>query len=93
MKQTKSKVSLNEEDSINDIINSIKQLISLYATAVYEGNSKAVRKTFLDNLQSAAQDQYTAYMQLTERDYYTPPQAQKPQIDNINDKYKKSLLA
>ena len=44
MKLTKSDVTLNERDSLQDILESEKQLMGLYATALFEGSTKAVRK-------------------------------------------------
>ena len=46
MKLTKSDVTLNERDSLQDILESEKQLMSLYTTALFEGSTKSLRKIF-----------------------------------------------
>jgi spore coat protein CotF len=89
MKVTKSDTSLNEKDAIQDMLESEKQLISFYATALYEGSSKTVRKEFATNLNSVAGNQYSLFSQMSSRGYYTPAPAQKQMIDQINDTFKK----
>ena len=56
MKLTKSDVTLNERDSLQDILESEKQLMGLYATALFEGSTKAVRKNFSTNLMGVAEN-------------------------------------
>ncbi len=89
MKATKSNTTLNEKDAIQDMLESEKQLISFYATALFEGNSKSVRKEFATHLQSVADNQYSLFSQMSSRGYYTPAPAEKQQIDTISETYKK----
>ncbi len=91
MKTAKSQTTLNEKDAIQDMLESEKQLISFYATALFEGSSKSVRKEFSTNLQSVAENQYCLYNQMSTRGYYKPAPAEKGQIDQINETYKKQL--
>ena len=58
MKLTKSDVTLNERDSLQDILESEKQLMGLYATALFEGSTKAVRKNFSTNLMGVAETDF-----------------------------------
>jgi spore coat protein CotF len=89
MKVAKSESTLNEKDAILDMLESEKQLISLYATALYEGSSKNVRKEFSTNLMGVAGNQYSLFSQMSSRGYYTPEPAQKQMIDQTNDTFKK----
>jgi spore coat protein CotF len=91
MKLTKSDISLNEKDAIQDMLESEKQLISFYATALFEGNSKSVRKEFSSHLMEVANNQYSLYNQMSTRGYYQPTPAQKQMIDQTNDTFKKQL--
>lgn len=91
MKTAKSQTTLNEKDAIQDMLESEKQLISFYATALFEGSSKSVRKEFSTNLQSVADNQYSLFAQMSTRGYYQPTPAEKGQIDQINETYKKQL--
>jgi spore coat protein CotF len=89
MKLTKSDSQLNEKDAIQDMLESEKQLISFYATALFEGSSKSVRKEFSTNLMSVANNQYSLFNQMSTRGYYQPSPAQKQMIDQTNDTFKK----
>jgi spore coat protein CotF len=93
MKLSKSDITLNEQDSLQDMLNGEKQLLGLYATALFEGSTKSIRKKFADHLAAVATDQYTLYLQLTERGYYTVKPALKVAIDEANDKFKKQKSA
>jgi spore coat protein CotF len=89
MKLTKSDSQLNEKDAIQDMLESEKQLISFYATALFEGSSKSVRKEFSTNLMAVANNQYSLFNQMSTRGYYQPSPAQKQMIDQTNDTFKK----
>lgn len=89
MKLTKSDCTLNERDSLQDMLDSEKQLISLYANALFEGSTKAVRKNFSENLLSVANNQYTIFTQMNTRGYYEPKPANKNLIDEATENYKK----
>ena len=93
MKLTKSETSLCEKDALQDMLDSEKALIGLYATALYEGSGKNVRKSFSDNLMGVAQNQYTLFQQMSARGYYEVPPAKKDMIDKANDMFKKQQKA
>jgi spore coat protein CotF len=85
----KNQPQLNEKDAILDMLESEKQLMSLYATALFEGSAKSIRKEFSTNFTQVAANQYTLFNQLSTRGYYTPTTAQKQQIDQATDSFKK----
>ncbi len=89
MKLQKSDTQLNEKDAITDMIESEKQLMSFYTTALFEGSSKSIRKDFAAHLNSVAENQYCLYSQMSSRGYYTPTPAQKQMIDQTCDMFKK----
>ncbi|MGN0807677.1 MAG: spore coat protein [Candidatus Coproplasma sp.] len=89
MKLSKSDTTLNEKDAITDLLTSEKQLMSLYATAIFEGSSQNMRKDFINHLTSVAQNQYCLFSQMTSRGYYEPAPAQKQMIDQTCDMFKK----
>ncbi len=89
MKNAKSDTSLNEKDAILDMLESEKQLMSFYTTALFEGSTKSVRKEFSSHLNSVAENQYSLYTQMSSRGYYTPAPAQKQMIDTTNETFKK----
>jgi spore coat protein CotF len=82
-------IQLNEKDAIQDMLESEKQLMSFYTTALFEGSSKSIRKEFSSNLLEVANNQYSLYNQMSSRGYYKPAPAQKQMIDQTNDTFKK----
>lgn len=89
MKLTKMNTQLNEKDAIQDMLESEKQLMSFYTTALFEGSSKSIRKGFSTHLSSVAENQYSLFNQMSTRGYYTPTPAQKQMIDQTCDTFKK----
>ena len=89
MRLQKSDTTLNEKDAIMDMLESEKQLMSFYTTALFEGNSKNIRKNFSSHLNTVAENQYSLFSQLSNRGYYTPTPAQKQMIDQTVETYKK----
>lgn len=91
MKATKSETQLNEKDALLDMIESEKQLMSFYTTALFEGSSKSIRKGFTNHLTSVAENQYCLFNQMSTRGYYQPAPAQKQMIDEAVDTFKKQV--
>lgn len=89
MKLTKSDVTLNEKDALQDMLQSEKQLMTIYSTALFEGSTKSVRKEFSANLLGVAENQYCLFTQMSSRGYYQPQPANKNMIDTANQNYKK----
>lgn len=89
MKLTKSDVTLNEKDALQDMLESEKQLMTIYTTALFEGSTKSMRKNFSTNLLGVAENQYTLFTQMSTRGYYQPMPANKNMIDTANQNYKK----
>lgn len=89
MKLTKSDCTLNEKDALQDMLESEKQLMSLYTTALFEGSTKSVRNNFSTNLLGVAENQYLIFNQMNTRGYYEPKPANKNLIDEANATYKK----
>lgn len=89
MKSSKSNTQLNEKDAILDLLESEKQLMSFYTTALFEGSTKSIRKGFSTHLNEVAENQYCLWNQMTTRGYVQPAPAQKQMIDQTCDQFKK----
>ncbi|MDE5721704.1 MAG: spore coat protein [Clostridia bacterium] len=89
MKLTKMDCTLNEKDTLQDMLDAEKQLMSMYTTALFEGSTKSIRKSFSTNLLGVAENQYCIFNQMQSRGYYEPQPAKKPMIDAANDTFKK----
>ena len=81
MKLTKMDCTLNEKDTLQDMLEAEKQLMSLYTTALFEGSTKSLRKNFSANLLGVAENQYSIFTQMQSRGYYEPQPAKKNMID------------
>lgn len=89
MKSSKSNTQLNEKDALLDLLESEKQLMSFYTTALFEGSTKSIRKSFSTHLNSVSENQYQIWNQMTTRGYVQPAPAQKQMIDQTCDQFKK----
>lgn len=89
MKSSKSNTQLNEKDALLDLLESEKQLMSFYTTALFEGSTKSIRKGFASHLSSVAENQYLIWNQMTTRGFVQPALAQKQMIDQTCDQFKK----
>ena len=89
MRVTKMDCSLNEKDTLQDLLESEKQLMALYTTALYEGSTASVRKNMSTNLLGVAENQFCLFTQMQTRGYYEPQPAKKAMIDEANATFKK----
>lgn len=69
MREYREQITLNEQDSLLDILNVEKDLTKLYATLITEGVSKGFRNTIISNLSTSIDDQFMAFTLLTEQGY------------------------
>ena len=89
MKITKMDCTLNEKDTLQDMLESEKQLMELYTVALFEGSTKTVRKNFSTNLLGVAENQFGLFTQMQSRGYYEQKTEKKAMIDQANCTYKK----
>ncbi len=90
MRDFKADITLNEEDSLNDLLALEKGLVKLYATTVTESVSKMVRDTVIDNLSIAIEDQIAVYFLLTELDYERVDTAKEEQKVTVRVNFAKA---
>lgn len=89
MADYKNEVTLNEKDSIQDMLNAEKALAKIYTTAITEGVSKCFRTTIIQNLNEQIDDQFKAFSLMTEHGYYTVESAPLDEIKQTKEKFKK----
>lgn len=87
MTDYKNEVTLNEKDSIQDMLNAEKALTKIYATAITEGVSKGFRKTVCDNLNGAVEDQFKVFAFMTEQGYYQVQTAPREAVRETKEKF------
>ena len=72
--------SLNEKDSLQDMLNVEKQIVKMYTTAITEGVSKGFRTKIKENLMDSISDQMDVFLQMTEHGYYQVQSAPKEML-------------
>ncbi|MBQ3219355.1 MAG: spore coat protein [Clostridia bacterium] len=70
MDHYKADTTLNEKDSLQDMLNLEKSLVKIYSTAMTEGCSNGFRAVIKDHWQDSVSDQMDVFLQMTELGYY-----------------------
>ncbi len=89
MQHYKADTTLNEKDSLQDMLTLEKSVVKLYATAITEGVSEGFRTVVKDNWQETVSDQLEVFLQMTEHGYYqvesAPEETLKTQREKFNE--------
>ncbi len=88
MSNYKADMTLNEKDSLQDMLNLEKNLVKVYATAITEGASNGFRALIKENLLNATHDQLDVFLQMTDHDYYRVQSASDEQLQEQREKFK-----
>jgi spore coat protein CotF len=70
MDKYKADITLNEKDSLQDMLNAEKNLVKVYSTAMTEGCSKGFRELIKEHWGECTEDQMNVFLQMTEHGYY-----------------------
>ena len=90
MRDFKREITLNEEDTLNDILMQEKALVKLYATAITESVSKGTRTVIKNNLKESIDDQISVFFLLTELDYERVEAAKEEQKISVKVNFAKA---
>ena len=69
MANFKADITLNERDTLLDLLNTEKSLMSLYTQALSEGCSKGYREEIKDIFSDTSNDQLKVFLMLTDKGY------------------------
>lgn len=89
MRQSKKDIALNEKDSLQDLLEAEKLLLSYYHDAVIEGSCKPFRKEIFKNYSLCAETQFSVFEQMLARGYYEVQPAEKQMIENKKNVFSK----
>ena len=89
MTSYKAEVTLNEKDTLTDLLTLEKSLLKLYALCISEGCSQGFRNLIKNHLSSVITDQMEVFLLLTELDYYRVESASEDSLKKIKDKFSK----
>jgi spore coat protein CotF len=87
MDHYKAQTTLNEKDSLQDLLTAEKGLVKIYSTAITEGCSDGFREVVMDNLNDAVSDQMDVFLQMTELGYYKVESAPENAINEQREKF------
>ena len=87
MRTFKAEVTLNERDSLEDLLGAEKQLLKTYATVISESVSNGMRKLTEKHLKEVIDDQINVFFLMTERGYYTVSSAKEEDWEKIKQKF------
>jgi len=83
--------TLNEKDSLTDVLLYEKLLLIEYAKAVAESDKKDVRRLIVKNFAAEEETQLSVFKMMNERGYYIPAEAKNEKIKQIFDGFKDFL--
>lgn len=89
MSSYKTEVTLNEKDSLQDMLNVEKNMIKLYSDAIAEGVSKGFITGIKELWNDTVADKLTVFLTMTERDYDRVRSAPEEQLNEIKGKFTK----
>ncbi len=89
MADYKEEITLNERDSLQDMLNLEKEMVKMYSTAITEGVSKGFRTTIKNLWSEQVGDQFDVFMLMTERGYAKVESAPEQQLGAEKTKFKK----
>ncbi len=87
MSNYKAETTLNEKDSLQDLLNIEKQTFKMYATCLTEGASKGFRDTVKTLILQSAEDQFTAFSLMTEHGYAKVTSAETQELEKAKEKF------
>ena len=83
MNSYKAEVTLNEKDSLTDLLTAEKSLVKLYALCITEGCSQGFRNMVKRHLSDAITDQMDVFLLMTELGYYRVESAGEEELNKL----------
>jgi spore coat protein CotF len=87
MNNYKADITLNEKDSLQDMLNLEKSLVKIYSTAMTEGVSNGFRTLVREHWNEATDDQIKVFFQMTEHGYYKVESAPEQTLSEQKNKF------
>ena len=87
MSSYKAEVTLNEKDSLIDLLTVEKALVKLYALCITEGCSQGFRNMVKRHLSESIANQMDTFLLLTELGYYRVESAEEETLKKLKDKF------
>ena len=82
-------VTLNEKDSLQDMLNLEKNLVKVYSTVMTEGVSDGFRTTVKNHWNETVEDQADVYFMMTDKGYAEVQSAPETTLSEEKNKFAK----
>ena len=89
--QTKKGFEMNDNDILNDLLNSYKHLVSGYATALNEASNKNIYKLYYDLFSNVSKHQADLFQLAFKKGWYQLETADETKIETAYNKFNKCL--
>ena len=89
MSNYKADITLNEKDSLQDMLNVEKNLVKIYSTAMTEGASNGFRTMIKEHWNETTDDQVRVFLEMTEHGYYKVESAPETMLSENKNKFMK----
>ena len=87
MDRYKAEVTLNEKDTLTDLLAIEKSIVKLYALCITEGCSQGFRNVIKRHLLDVITDQMEVFLLLTELDYYRVESAPEDSLKKLKQTF------
>ncbi len=87
MADYKAEVTLNEKDTLQDMLNLEKEIVKVYSTAMTEATSKGFRALVQEHWTESANDQLAVFMMMTDHDYARVQSAPETVLSEEKNKF------
>lgn len=90
MAEYKERITLNEKNSLIDLLLLEKQAVKLYATALTEGCSAQFRECVKGCLNASIETQFKVFLTMTDNGYYRVHTASEEQTQKLSTAFKET---
>ncbi len=85
----KADITLNEKDSLQDMLNLEKNLVKVYSTAMTEGASDGFRTVIKEHWNQTVDDQASVYFMMTDHGYAKVTSAPETTVSEEKNRFLK----
>lgn len=78
---------MGDREYLTDLLNTEKQIMGLYSTALIEASCPQLRQMLTCNFEETAQDQFGVFNNMHSRGFYETKQAQPQEVQQTVDKF------
>jgi spore coat protein CotF len=78
---------MGEKEILNDMLNTEKEIVKLYSTAVTESSCANMRQVLLRNITQTSDDQFNIFNAMVNKGYYQKKDAQDQDVQQAKQKF------